>query len=117
MRQIGRAKLVLAQQSAQSREQKFDTAAALFGSFLGGRRRVTTSIRRSFKEAGNVKSAETKLQTLQEQRQTLENQFQTEIKDREKKTDPLVENLEKVLIYPKKVDISVRMVALTWTPS
>jgi hypothetical protein len=117
--QIGRAKLVLTQQSAQSREQKFDVAAsigsALLGSFLGGRRQsVTTSIRRNFKEADDVKSAEAKLQTLQERRLELEKQFQAEISDREKKTDPLTENLEKTLISPTRNDVLVRLVALTW---
>jgi len=119
---IGRAKLVLSQQSAQSRGQKLDTAAsigsALLGSFLGGRRRsVTRSISRSFKESGDVKSAEAQLRTLQEQRQALEKQFQAEISDTEKKTNPLTENLEKVLISPARNDVSVRLVALTWTPA
>ena len=118
---IGRAKLVLAQQSAQSREQKLDAAAsigsALLGSFLGGRRRnVTRSISRSFKESGDVKNAEAQLRTLQEQRQALEKQFQAEISDTEKKTNPLTENLEKVLISPARNDVSVRLVALTWSP-
>jgi hypothetical protein len=119
---IGRAKLVLAQQSAQSRQQKFDVAAsigsALLGSFLGGRKKsVTSSISRSFKESGDVKSAEATLHTLQEQRLAMEKQFQAEISDREKKTDPLTENLDKVLVSPTRSDVSVRLVALTWVPA
>lgn len=77
---------------------------------------MTRSISRSFKESGDVKSAEAQLRTLQEQRQALEKQFQAEISDTEKKTNPLTENLEKVLISPARNDVSVRLLALTWTP-
>jgi hypothetical protein len=47
----------------------------------------------------------------------MEKQFQAEISDREKKTDPLTENLEKVLISPTRNDVSVRLVALAWVPA
>lgn len=115
---IGRAKLVVAQQSAQSKEQNLEAVAsigsALLRSFLGGRRSATSSISRSFKEAEDVRNAETQLNTLQEQRLQLEKQFQAEISDMTKRTDPLTENLEKVLISPTRKDVSVRLVALTW---
>jgi hypothetical protein len=119
---IGRAKLVVSQQSVQAREQKFDVVgsigSALLGSFLGGRRKsVTRSISRSFKEDRDVKSAKDTLHTIQDQREELEKQFQAEISDREKKTDPLTENLDKVLISPTRNDVSVRLVALTWVPA
>jgi hypothetical protein len=119
---IGHAKLVLAQQSAQSKEQKFEAAASigtmLLGSFLGGRRKsVTGSIGRSMKEAEDVKNAEAELNRLEEERQGLEKQFQAEISDLSKKTDPLTEDLEKVSITPARNDISVQLVALAWNPS
>ncbi|MDQ1278836.1 MAG: hypothetical protein QG670_96 [Thermoproteota archaeon] len=118
---IGRAKLVLAHQSAQSREKKIDAitsiGSALLGSFLGGRRSVTKSLNQSFKEAEDVRAAEVQLDSLQKQRSELEKQFQADINDNMKRTDPLTENLEKVLIAPARKDVLVRLVALTWVPA
>ena len=57
-----------------------------------------------------------KLKALQKQRAQLEEQFQSETSLIEAKINPLTENLERISIRPTKTNISVKLVALVWTP-
>jgi len=68
------------------------------------------------KESGDVNAAKAELRRIEEQREELEKQFEAEIHEREKKTDPSTETLDKISIAPTKSDITVRLVALVWGP-
>jgi hypothetical protein len=119
---IGRAQKVLKQQQAQSRAQAFDTVAtlgsALLRSFIGGRRKsLTTAIGRSYKESGDANAAKAEVKRLEQERDDLEKQFEEEIHEREKKTDPVTEPLDKISISPTRSDVTVRLLALTWVPA
>ena len=71
---------------------------------------------RSMDEAGDVKRAEQTLESVKQKRADLEAEFQTELDALEGKTDPAVETLEKVLMRPRKSDITVDSLGLVWMP-
>ena len=121
---LRKAKMVLQEQSAQAKDQKYQVAVSigesLLGSFLGRRSssrasRATRQISRSMKESRDKKAAEANLKSLQQQRAKLEAQFQSEISTLEAKNNPLTESLEDFSITPRKSDINIQIVALVWT--
>ena len=56
------------------------------------------------------------LDSLIEQRKRLEEEFQAEVMTMGKKNDPLTEKLEPVPISTTRTNISVKLVALVWSP-
>ncbi|MCJ7570555.1 MAG: hypothetical protein MUO82_01575 [Candidatus Thermoplasmatota archaeon] len=56
-------------------------------------------------------------QSLKDEKQRLELQFQTEVNMLDAKTNPGTENLENIVITPTKTNIIVRLVALIWSPN
>jgi hypothetical protein len=121
---IRRAKMVLEEQQAQAKGQKFQTAVSLgetlLGSFLGRKSssratRATREITRSMKESRDRENAEANLKALQQERVRLEAQFQSEVGITEAKINPLTETLENIRITPTKTNIQVQLVALVWT--
>ncbi len=127
---IRRAEDALAREAEQAKQQKLQTAISvgttLLGAFLGKKAvssstigRATTAARgasRAMKEAQDVKRAEENVQVLQQQLAELEQQLAAEIEQVKSSVDPMTEELERVVLRPKKTDISVSLVALTWTP-
>lgn len=122
---IRRAQSSLAEQTAQAREQKYDTAisfgSALLGSFLGRKARSSATrtargISRTMKEAQDKANAELELKVLQQERSRLEAQFQSELSTIDARTNPLTENLETIAVAPMRNNISVRLLALVWVP-
>jgi hypothetical protein len=53
---------------------------------------------------------------VKQQLAALDAQFQEELAALESKTDPMTEHLETVVLRPRKSDVSVRTVALAWSP-
>ena len=81
--------------------------------------RATTTMRdvgRSMDEAGDVKRAEETLETVKQRRADLEAEFQSELDALEGRDDPGAESLEKVLLRPRKSDITVDSLGLVWMP-
>ncbi|MDZ7332473.1 MAG: ATP-binding protein [candidate division KSB1 bacterium] len=127
---IRRAEDALEREAEQAKQQKLQTAISLGTTLLGavlGRKavssstigRATTAARgasRAMKEAKDVKRAEENLQVLQQQLAELEEQLAAEIEQVKSSIDPMTENLERFVLRPKKSDISVSLVALTYTP-
>jgi hypothetical protein len=127
---IRRAGQAVERQSDQASQSKIQTAlslgATILGAFLGRKKlsaanigKATTAARgvgRSMKDSRNVARAQDTMDTLRQQLEELQSQFQTELADMEAKWDPLTETLESVLIRPKKANISVGLVALVWVP-
>ncbi|MEM2997559.1 MAG: ATP-binding protein, partial [Thermoproteota archaeon] len=94
----------------------------ILGSILGRKSstratRATREISRTMKERRDKEQAEENLKALQQEREKLEAQFQSEINAMESKINPLTETFESVLYAPKKTNIQVQLVALVWVPS
>lgn len=122
---IRSAQMALERQKTRESEQKYETAvsfgATLLGSFLG--RKATSSaaraarrVGRTMKESKDKAITEQNLKALQQQRAQLEAQFQSEIAMLETKINPLTEDLESISITPTRANISIKLVALVWTP-
>ena len=127
---IRRAGQMVERQQAESRSSQMQAAisvgASILGAFLGRKTisaanigRATTAIRgagRAIKESNDVGQAEENVSALQQQLADLEAQFQTETDTLAAATDPLNEKLETVSLKPTKANITVKLVALAWTP-
>jgi hypothetical protein len=123
---LRRAQLDVQEHEAQIRDQKYQTAISigttLLGGFLGRRTfggftKTTRDMNRSTKKKREGEYAKENLQSLQQEKQLLEAQFQTEVNDFDAKINPITENLESLMITPSKTNILVRFVALVWTPT
>jgi hypothetical protein len=71
---------------------------------------------RTAKEQREIAGANENLESLREQRGQLEAEFNAELQTLESSTDPLLQKIETVAQRPKKSDVTVRLVALTWVP-
>lgn len=125
-----RAEQVVQQQMGQAQGQKYQTAisfgATLLGSILGRKKaglgtlgRATTTARgvsRSMKEAEDVNRAEENVAAIAQKLAEMEAEFKSETVDLERLFDPQTEELDKVSLKPKKVNIDVKLVALAWAP-
>lgn len=127
---IRRAEQAVDREEDQAKQQKAQTAisigATLLGAFTGRKTlarstlgRATTAARgvsRSMEAQSDIARAKETLKALQEQLAELEAQFEAETDALASKIDPLTEELETVVIRPKKTDIAVQLVALVWMP-
>ena len=127
---IRRAQQAVEREAQQAQAQKIQTAISfgttLLGAFLGRKAisastlgRATTAARgvsRSMKESQDVARAGETSEALQQQLADLESQLQQETAALESKVDSMTETLETVIVKPKKTNISVSLVALTWAP-
>jgi hypothetical protein len=125
-----RAQQAIDREAEQSRNRKMQTAVSLgatvLGAFLGRKAisastlgRATTTVRdvsRSVDEAGDVKRAEETLASVKQQHADLDAEFQSELASVTGKNDPATETLEKVLMRPRKSDITVDSLGLVWMP-
>jgi hypothetical protein len=117
-------------EAEQSRGRKMQTVISFFATILraftgtkklstGTLDRATTTMRdvgRSVDQAGDVKRAEETVATLKQKLTDLETELQTETAALEAKMDPTNETLEKVLVRPRKSDITVDALGLVWMP-
>ncbi len=81
--------------------------------------RAATSLRRSrkiSKEKEDVRLADLALQDLLEEKEVLEQKLQEEISELKEQYDPMTEELDKVLIKPKKTNINLKVLSLCWLP-
>ena len=125
-----RAEQAVQQQQDQAQGQKYQTAisfgATLLGSLLGRKRtgmgtlgRATTAARgvsRSMKESEDVGRAEENVAAIVQKLADLEAEFKSEAGNLERSFDRQTEELNKVSLKPKKVNIDVKLVALAWAP-
>jgi hypothetical protein len=96
--------------------------SSILGAMVG--RKVSSSASRTVrnygkaaKEKKDVEYAGENLESLQGQKKKLEEEFQQELKAMGERMDPLTEKLGTISIMPKKADITVKLVALVWSPS
>jgi hypothetical protein len=122
---LRRAEMDVQEHEAQIRDQKYQTAISLgttlLGGFLGRRtlggvRTTTRDMGRSIKKKRESEYAKENRQSLLEEKQRLESQFQTEVNNLDTQINPITQNFESTVITPSKTNIVVRFVALVWTP-
>jgi Helicase HerA, central domain len=120
---VRRAQMVVEEQKAQAKGQKYQVAASigesLLSSFLGRRSstrvtRASREISRSMKESRDKQNAEENLKAVQQERARLESQFKSEVAATESKTNPLNENLVTLSVGVGKTDIDVQLLSLVW---
>jgi hypothetical protein len=100
--------------------------ATLLGAFMGRKTfsagtigRASSTMRtgmKTVKERSDITAASENLDALQQQKADLEAEFSAEMQTIEGFTDPLKQTIETVAQRPKKTDVSVPLVALTWLP-
>jgi hypothetical protein len=126
---LRRARQAVERESDQATGQKLQTAisvgATLMGALLGKRAisastigRATTAARglgRTMKESEDIERAKETLAAIEEQQRQLEADLRTETAALDAANDAATEKLERVVIKPKKTNVTVKIVALVWT--
>jgi hypothetical protein len=127
---LRRAQAAVDREKSQAQTSGLQTVislgATLLGAFLGKKKisastvgRATTAARgagRTAKDYSDVGRAEESVQAVQAQQAELDTQFQKELGDMESTFDPATEPLETTPIRPKKANVKVDSITLTWTP-
>jgi hypothetical protein len=125
-----RAEQAVAREAEQAKGAEMQTAisfgATLLGAFMGRKAlststlgRATTAMRgvsRSVDQAGDVGRAKETLAAAKQKQADLDAEFQAEVSALDARLDPMTEVLEKVLLRPRKSDIAVEFLGLTWIP-
>ena len=114
------------QASSQKLASILSGAASVAGMLFGRRKlsatnvgRVGTAVRsfgRSSKEAGDVERAEESAEALRAQLAALEAEIEAAVAAVANRPDGAGEELEPVVVRPKKSDVEVRRLALAWVP-
>ena len=126
-----RAEQAVARESEQAKQQGLQTAisvgATILGAFLGRKAinvstigRATTAARgagRVLKETQDVGRAKETVAAVDEALAALDAQFKAEADALGARTDPLTEPIETIALKPTRQNITVRLVALAWTPA
>jgi hypothetical protein len=127
---LRRAQQSVDREAAQAKQAEFQTAisfgATLLSAFTGRKAisssslgRATTAARgvsRSMEQRKDIDRAKDTVEAIQQQMKDLQSQFDGEIAALQSKTDPMTEELQTLVIKPKKTDISVQLLALVWAP-
>ncbi len=116
----------LGKESSDYQQKKMDTAISfgttLLGMFMGGSRtrsgitRAARSTSRMSKEKQDIARAQEKLAQIEAQIRALEEELQAEIDMIAEKYDPELEELQSILIRPRKSDILQRYFGILWIP-
>jgi hypothetical protein len=71
---------------------------------------------RTYKEGQDVGRAGETVEALQHQYAQLQDQLKQETAALQARNDPSTETLEKVVVRPKKTNITIRLFSLAWAP-
>lgn len=127
---IRKAAQAVEREKEQASQQKLQTAisfgATILSSLMGRKKVSSTTLGRAattasragriFKEGKDVDRAADNVQELERQMTDLQNRLTEETEQIRTAIDPLTEELETFVLTPKKMDISVSLVALAWVP-
>lgn len=122
---IRQAEMALEKEQLKAKEQKYQAAVSvgttLLGAFLGrrgiaGARTSARDVGRSMKQQEEVKDYRENLEALKKERSELDAEFRSEIAATEKKNNPLTETFERLAISAKKTNVTIRLLALVWSP-
>lgn len=125
-----RAEQAKQREAEQAKGRKVQTAisfgATILSMFTGSKKlgsgtlgKATTTMRdvgRSIDQSGDVKRAEESLTAIRQRLVDLEAEEQTAIDEIEERHSAEAETLEKVLLRPRKSDITVDSLGLVWMP-
>ena len=128
-RRLMQAEHTREREAEQSRGRKLQTIISFGATILGGIfgkakstgtvGRATTAMRdvgRSIDQAGDVKRAEQKVEAVKQKMEDLDTQHQDDIAAVNETYDVSNEDLEKVLMRPRKSDITIDALGLVWLP-
>lgn len=127
---VRRAQQAVDREAEQAKAAKMQTAISFGTTVLGalfGRKklsmttlgRATTAARgvgRSMKESEDIGRAQETVESLQQQMADLETEMKSETDALVTSSDPQSEAFQSVELKPKKSNLSVKLVALVWTP-
>ncbi len=127
---LRRAEQAVARERQESQQAGIQTAISIGATVLGalfGRKtlsattigRATTAARtagRTMKQAGDVGRAKETVEAVAQQIRDLDAELAAELAASQTANDPATEMLETLTLRPKKTDVTVRRVALLWTP-
>ena len=127
---LRRAEQAVQRETGQARSAALSTALAfgstLLGAFLGRKAITATNlgkaatalkgVGRSVEQAQDVGRAGETVEAIKQQLADLDAQFQTETAALETAADPARQTLETIELRPNKSNITVKIVALAWTP-
>jgi len=125
-RQLKTAQRLVDKEGDQYQQKMFDTAisvgTSIFGAILGSRTsrtsvsRAARSASRLSKEKKDVARAKEKMAEINSRIKGLNEQLNDQINDLTDKFDPMIEDLKKIIIRPKKTDILQRYFGFVWVP-
>jgi hypothetical protein len=127
---IRRAQQAVQREKDQAKEQGFQAAISLGATILSaftGRKATSAStlgkaattvrgVSRTMTASQDIGRAGESVEALQAQAKALQAEFDQETADLESKLDALAENLDTIIIKPKKTDITVQLLSFTWIP-
>jgi hypothetical protein len=127
---LRRAQQVVERERDQATGQKLQTAisvgATLVGALFGRKAisattigRATTAARgvgRAMNDAEDVERAQQTVAAIEEQRRQLDEELRAEIATVDASSGAATERLEKVVVKPKKGNVTVKLIALVWMP-
>ena len=127
---IHTAELAVQREQEQAKQQKLQTAisfgATIFSALMGRKRVSSTSLGRAsttvsragriLKEGKDIERAEEKVEQLKQQVAELQTYLTEETEQAKARIDPVLEKLEPFVVKPKKTDISLVFLALSWAP-
>ncbi len=127
---IRRAEAVVDREREQARDQQLQSVVsigttvlgALFGRKVASRSNLTRagtamrSVSRAGRQAGDVRRAQDSLESYREQLAELETQLEEESRLIGDRINPRTNAFETVEVKPKKTNITVQLVGLTWLP-
>jgi hypothetical protein len=124
---LRRAHQAVAREKEQARQAGMQAAisvgATILGAFTGRKTsslgRATTAARgvsRSVSQSQDIGRAGDTVKAIEKQIADLSAAFEAESEELANRIDPMTEVLQTITIKPKKVDITIQLVALTWAP-
>lgn len=127
---LRRAEQAVEREAAQAKQAKLSSVLSIGSTLLGaflGRKAVSAgniskagtavrSVGRASQQSADVARAGETVEALRQQLADLDAQFQSEARAVESGLDPTSESFETIELRPNKTNISVKLVALAWTP-
>lgn len=127
---LRKAELTLEKEQQQASSRKVETAlsigASLLGAFLSKSRISKTNVRsvtsaakgvgRSLKESSDAGRAAENLEALRQELDDVKAQAEADVQALQARMDPMTEQFARIVIHPKKTNVSVNLLALAWRP-
>lgn len=127
---VRKAEMAMEKKQQEASSQKVETVlsigASLLGVFLSKGRISKTNVRtaasaakgvsRSVKDSSDAGRAAENLEALHQQQEELKARLEADVQSLQARMDPMTEAFKKIVIRPKKTNVSVKLLALVWRP-